>query len=108
MPVAEEERLIKERFKQQQSQQTGPAKTPKPDGAPKQLTVEEMRQQLAKSIPIDEASLRSLAEQRAKHMRDQLAGEGKLAEERVFLTEVDLTASGYEKVRSRLNITAGS
>ena len=108
MPVAEEERLIKERFKQQQSQQTGPAKTPKPDGAPKQLTVEEMRQQLAESIPIDEESLRSLAEQRAKQMRDQLAGEGKLAEERVFLTEVDLTASGHEKVRSRLNVTARS
>ena len=108
MPVAEEERLIRERFKEQQRQQVGGAKTPKPDGALKPLTVEDMRQQLAESIPIDEASLRSLAEQRAKHMRDQLAGEGKLAEERVFLTEVDLTASGYEKVRSRLNITAGS
>src|SRR5215831_15087763 len=108
MPVAEEERLIRERFKEQQRQQVGGAKTPKPDGALKPLTVEDMRQQLAESIPIDEASLRSLAEQRAKQMRDQLAGEGKLAEERVFLTEVDLTASGYEKVRSRLNITAGS
>lgn len=108
IPVVEEELLIKKRFNQQQSQQAGVAKTPKPDGAPKPLTVEEMRQQLAESIPIDEASLRSLAEQRAKQMRDQLAGEGKLAEERVFLTEVDLTASGYEKVRSRLNITAGS
>jgi len=108
MPVAEEERLIKERFKDQQSQQAGGAKTPKPDGALKPLRVEEMRQQLAESIPIDEASLRGLAEQRAIQMRDQLAGEDKLAEERVFLTEVDLTASGFEKVRSRLNIRAGS
>ena len=108
MPVAEEERLIKERFKEQQGQEVGIATTSKQDGAPKSLTVEDMRQQLAESIPIDEASLRSLAEERAKQMRDQLAGEGKLAEERVFLTEVDLTASGHEKVRSRLNITAGS
>jgi hypothetical protein len=108
LPVAEEERLIKERFKQQQAQQVGIATTSKQDGAPKPLTVEEMRQLLAEAIPIDEASLRSLAEERAKQMRDQLAGEGRLAEERVFLTEVDLTASGHEKVRSRLNITAGS
>ena len=56
----------------------------------------------------NEASLRILADERAKQMRGQLAGEGKLADERVFLTEVDVTASGYEKVRSRLNITAGS
>jgi hypothetical protein len=108
LPVAEEERLIKERFKQQQSRQPGAASAPKPDVAPKPPTVEDMRQQLAASIPIDETSLRSLANERAKQMRDQLAGEGKLAEERVFLTEVDVTASGHEKVRSRLNITAGS
>jgi len=46
------------------------------------------------------------AQQRAEQMRGQLAGDGKLADERVFLTEVDLTASDHEKVRSRLNITA--
>jgi Domain of Unknown Function (DUF748) len=108
LPVAEEERLIKERFKQQQSQQAGAAPPTKPDVAPKPPTVEEMRQQLAASISVDEASLRSLADERAKQMRDQLAGEGKLAVGRVFLTEVDVTASGREKVRSRLNITAGS
>ena len=34
-----------------------------------------------------------------------LAEEGKIAGERVFLTEVDLTGSDHEKVRSRLNIT---
>ena len=108
LPAAEEERLIKERFKQQQGQQAGTVPAPKPDVAPKPPTVEEMRQQLAGSIPVDEASLRILADERAKQMRGQLAGEGKLADERVFLTEVDVTASAYEKVRSRLNITAGS
>jgi hypothetical protein len=38
---------------------------------------------------------------------DNLAGDGKLADERVFLTEVDLIASDHEKVRSRLNLRAG-
>ena len=108
MPLAEEERLIKELFKQQQGQPAGTVPAPKPDAAPKPTKIEEMKQQLAASIPVDEASLRNLADQRAKQMRDQLAGEGKLAEGRVSLTEVDVTASGHEKVRSRLNITAGS
>jgi hypothetical protein len=40
-------------------------------------------------------------------MRGQLAGDGTLADERVFLTEVDLTAPEHDKVRSRLNLTAG-
>lgn len=108
LPVAEEERLIKERFNQQQGQQGGTTPPSKPDMAPKPPTIEEMRRQLAASIPVEDASLRSLADERAKQMRDRLAGEGKLPEERVFLTESDLTASGHEKVRSRVNITAGS
>ncbi|MEO5630971.1 MAG: hypothetical protein ABIQ24_10745 [Nitrospiraceae bacterium] len=66
-----------------------------------------MKQQLAASLLVDETDLRLLAQQRAKQMRGQLTGEGKLADERVFLTEVDLIASDHEKVRSRLNITAG-
>ena len=65
-----------------------------------------MKQQLAASLPVDETELCTLAQQRAEQMRGQLAGDGKLADERVFLTEVDLTASNYEKVRSRLNMTA--
>jgi uncharacterized protein involved in outer membrane biogenesis len=107
-PDYEEERMIKERFEQEHVQRAGVVPAPKPDVAPKPPTVEEMRQQLAASIPLDDASLRSLADERAKQMREQVAGEGKLADERVFLTEVNITASGHEKVRSRLNITAGS
>lgn len=110
LPAAEEERLIKELFEQQQSRPPGAAPVPAstPDAISKPVTVEEMRQQLAASIPVDEASLRSLAHQRAEEMRGQFTGEGRLAEERVFLTGVDVTASGHERVRSRLNITAGS
>jgi hypothetical protein len=66
-----------------------------------------MKQQLAASLPVIETDLRFLAQQRAEQMRGQLVVDGKLADERVFLTDVDLTASDHEKVRSRLNITAG-
>jgi len=58
-------------------------------------------------MPVSDSDLRILAQQRAEQMRGQLAGDGKLADERVFLTEVDLTASDHDKVRSRLNLTAG-
>jgi hypothetical protein len=104
MPIVEEERAIKELFDQQRSQQ--PVAT-SAEGNPKPPTIEDMRQQLAADIPVPDSDLRLLAQQRAEQMRGQLAGDGKLADERLFLTEVDLTASDYEKVRSRLNITAG-
>jgi hypothetical protein len=107
LPIVEEERAVKELFDQQRSQQ--PVATPA-EGAPvasKPPTIEEMRQQLVAAIPVPDSDLRLLAQQRAEQMRGQLAGDGKLADERVFLTEVDLTASDYEKVRNRLNITAG-
>lgn len=107
LPIIEEERAIKELFDQQRSQQ--PVATPA-EGAQvvsKPPTIEDMRQQLAAAIPVPDSDLRLLSQQRAEQMRGQLAGDGKLADERVFLTEVDLTASDHEKVRNRLNITAG-
>jgi hypothetical protein len=107
LPIVEEERAIKELFDQQRSRQ--PVATPAQGAqvASKPPTLEEMRQQLAAAIPVPDSDLRLLAQQRAEQMRRQLAGDGKLAIERVFLTEVDLTASEHDKVRSRLNLTAG-
>ena len=104
LPIVEEERAIKELFDQQRSQQ--PVATPA-QGNSKPPTIEDMRQQLVAAMPVSDAELRLLAQQRAEQIRGQLAGDGKLADERVFLTEVDLTASDHEKVRSRLNLTAG-
>jgi hypothetical protein len=107
LPIVEEERAIKELFDQQRSLQ--PVATPA-EGAQlpsKPPTIEEMRQQLVAAIPVPDSELRLLAQQRAEQVRGQLIVDGKLADERVFLTEVDLTASDHEKVRSRFNITAG-
>ncbi|HSQ49675.1 MAG TPA: DUF748 domain-containing protein, partial [Nitrospiraceae bacterium] len=107
LPIAEEERAIKELFDQQRSLQpvAAPAEGAQVDSKP--LTIEDMRRQLVAAIPIPDSDLRFLAQQRAEQVRGQLAGDGKLADDRVFLTEVDLTASESDKVRSRLNITAG-
>jgi len=107
LPIVEEERAIKELFDQQRSLQ--PVATPA-EGAQlpsKPHRIEEMRQQLVAATPVPDSDLHLLAQQRAEQMRGQLTGDGKLADERVFLTEVDLTASDHEKVRSRLNIMAG-
>ncbi|MEO6306395.1 MAG: DUF748 domain-containing protein [Nitrospiraceae bacterium] len=107
LPIVEEERAIKELFDQQRSQQPVAPPAEGAQVASKPPTIEDMRQLLAAEIPVPDSDLRLLAQQRAEQMRGQLAGDGKLADERVFLTEVDLTALDYEKVRSRLNITAG-
>ena len=106
-PIADEERAIKELFDQQVSLQPAAA-TAEGEQLPwKPPTIEEMRQKLATVITVPDSDLRLLAEQRAEQMRGQLVVNGNLADERVFLTEVDLTAADHEKVRSRLNITAG-
>jgi hypothetical protein len=108
LSVDDEQRLVTELYEQRRGQLTTSA-PPQPAGAPsKPLTAQEMKQQLAASLPVDEGELRTLARQRAEQVRDQLIEGGKLAEERVFLQEIDPTASGNEKVRSRLAITAGS
>jgi uncharacterized protein involved in outer membrane biogenesis len=107
MPIEERERLIKKLFEKGRSQQPVAPSAQKPDVAPKPPTIEEMRQALVASISVNDAAIRTLAHERADHIRERFVGAGRLANERVFLTEVDLTPSEHEKVRSRLNITAG-
>jgi hypothetical protein len=107
LPIVEEERAIKELFDQQRSLQLVAAPAEGAQLPSKPPTIEEMRQQLVAAIPVPDSELYLLAQQRAEQVRGQLIVDGKLADERVFLTEVDLTASDHEKVRSRLNITAG-
>jgi uncharacterized protein involved in outer membrane biogenesis len=107
LPMLEEERLIKDLYDQQRSQQPVPAPAMATDPAPKPPTIDDMRQQLVAAIAVSDSDLRALAQQRADQLRGQFTGEGKLAVERVFLTEVDLAASDHDRVRSRLNITAG-
>ena len=108
LSIDDEQRLVTELYEQRRNQLAASA-PPQPAGAPlKPLTVQEMKQQLTASLPVNETDLRTLARQRAEQVRDQLIEVGKLAEERVFLQEIDSTASGNEKVRSRLAITAGS
>ncbi|HET6678177.1 MAG TPA: DUF748 domain-containing protein, partial [Nitrospira sp.] len=106
LPLSAEARLITKLFDQRQSQQP---MEPRPPDAPVQPpTLEEMKRNLAESIRVDDDTLRSLARARAEQVQAVIVGDGKLPEERVFLTDVDLTTSDDGKVQSRLNITAGS
>jgi hypothetical protein len=60
------------------------------------------------SIRVEDDVLRVLARTRAEQVHTELVGDGKLADERVFLTDVDVAATDEERAGSRLNITAGS
>jgi hypothetical protein len=106
IPADDEQRLIKDLHDEHQKKTAPATPAPKADVPAKLPTVEEMKQILAAVTPLDEEGLRSLARQRADQVREHLTGEGKLADERVFLLDVDLTASDHERVRSRLSITA--
>ncbi len=106
LPVGAEARLITQLFDQLPRQQ--PPEPKSPDGAIRPPTMEEMKRTLMESLRVDDNALRVLARTRAEQVQALMVGDGKLPEERVFLTDVDLTASDHDKVESRLNITAGS
>jgi hypothetical protein len=76
------------------------------DTPAKPPTHEDMKQMLMAAMPLDEEALRNLARQRADQVREQLTGEGKLADQRVYLLDVDLNASDHDQIRSRLAIEA--
>ncbi|MGC3972819.1 MAG: hypothetical protein QM771_00345 [Nitrospira sp.] len=57
------------------------------------LTADEVRQQLIPAMTVEESELRSLAQSRAKGIRELLMGPGQLSEERVFLVEPQVAAS---------------
>ena len=100
----DESRLVTGLYEKQREQFEQTTSSPV---SPKLPTVEEMKQRLAIAISVTDAELRILARQRAEAVRDQLIEVGKLEGERVFLLEIDPAASGNERVRSRLTITAG-
>ena len=104
LPPEVEARMIAQLFEQWRSEQ--PQAPQPPDAKPP--TTEEMKRTLVQSIKVEDDALRALARTRAEQVQAQMVGDGKLPEERVFLTDVDLTASDHDKVQSRLNITAGS
>ncbi|HET8722217.1 MAG TPA: DUF748 domain-containing protein [Nitrospira sp.] len=106
IPPAAEERIVRQLFEEWRSQQPAGSQ---PAVAPSQPpTMEEMKRKLAESIRVEDDALRALARTRAEQVQALMVGEGKPPEERVFLTDVDLTTSDHGTVESRLNITAGS
>ncbi len=111
VPAEQEDRLVRELFKEQTSSPPATAVGTAPSGAATSVqppTVEDMKRRLVSSISISEDELRTLARQRAEQLRRTLTGDGKLADERVYLTEVILADGDHEQIRSALAITAGS
>ncbi|BCA53377.1 hypothetical protein W02_05170 [Nitrospira sp. KM1] len=106
VPVEEEQHLVKNLYDQLPGvSRDRQAPTPSNQAIPPP-SLAEMKRALVASMPPDEEALRALAQQRAEEIRTQLTGEGKLPEERVYMTEVDINATGHDQIRSRLAITA--
>jgi hypothetical protein len=106
IPINDEQRLIQHRYEAHQKKAIPAAVPPTVDAPAKPPTHEDMKQVLMAAMPLDEEGLRNLALQRADQVRAQLTGEGKLADERVYLLDVDLNASDHDQIRSRLAIEA--
>ena len=106
MPTDDEQRLTQQLYEEHQKKVIPSAVSSTVDPPAKPLTYEEKRQVLIAAMPLDEEALRDLALQRADQVREQMTGEGKLADEQVNLLDVDLTASDHDQIRSRLAIEA--
>jgi hypothetical protein len=69
---------------------SAPASSPapaEPAGAPGAVSLEEMFARLAETMPVGENDLRALAAARAQRVRDYFLNEGKIAPDRLFLTQ---------------------
>ena len=106
VPPDDERRLIQQLYEEHMKKAAPSAALAPADGPVKPPTHEDMKQVLMAAMSLDEEALRTLALQRADQIRERLTGEGKLADERVYLLDVDLNASDPEQVRSRLAIAA--
>jgi outer membrane protein OmpA-like peptidoglycan-associated protein len=106
IPAGDEQRLIQQLYEAHQKNAIPSAAPPTIDPSAKPLTYEEQKQVLIADMPLDEEALRGLALQRAEQVREQLTGEGKLADEQVNLLDVELNASDHDQIRSRLAIEA--
>jgi len=106
IPAGDEQRLIQQLYEAHQKKAIPSAAPATVDTPAKPPTHEDMKQVLMAAMPLDEEALRGLALQRAEQVREQLTGEGKLADEQVNLLDVDLNASDHDQIRSRLAIEA--
>lgn len=69
------------------------------------LTADELRQQLFPAMTVDDSELRTLAQERAKAIREHLIEQGHLPDERVFLVESELAASDKPQIQVHLSLT---
>jgi len=69
------------------------------------LTADELRQELFPAMTVEDSELRSLAQERAKAIREYLIEQGHLPDERVFLVETELATSDKPQIRVHLSLT---
>ena len=65
---------------------------------------DEIREALVEATEVSEEDLRELAQARAGEMRQQLVQQADQVDEETVVTNVELTASGNDMVRCRLNL----
>ncbi|HBP87021.1 MAG TPA: hypothetical protein DD706_04910, partial [Nitrospiraceae bacterium] len=103
----EEERLLQEVYVEQFGARSN-ASPSSPEGKVSEIpTMEQMRSKLIESIQVEDEQLRLLAQQRAQGIREYLIQEGKVAGDRVFLVEPNLSpVTEEETVRTPLALAA--
>jgi len=79
------------------------SETSEPPRIEPEVLIAAAKQRLIEKMPVDETSLRRLAQERAKQIKDHLIRKGEIPNERVFMVEVKLDhASDADTIRTNL------
>ena len=71
-----------------------------------EVIISAAKQKLVESMPVDESSLKRLAQERAMQVRDHLVQQGKIPADRLFLRGVEIIdATDGETVRTHLTLS---
>ncbi|MFV9645869.1 MAG: hypothetical protein ACNYWU_08615 [Desulfobacterales bacterium] len=76
-----------------------------PDIEPRVL-IAAAKQRLIESMPVDETSLRRLAQERASRIKGHLTEKGKIPDKRVFIVQIEVgRASDGDAIRTNLTLS---
>lgn len=105
----ESEESAKDKGASSEADQSLPGTAAKPLGPQpidRGVLIAAAKQQLIENIPVDESSLRQLAQERAKQIKGHLVEKGEIPDERVFIVEVEISpASEGETMRTNLMLS---
>ena len=86
---------------------TAPGKPAEPPSIDPEVVIVLAKKRLLENIPVDELSLRRLAQERARQIKGHLIEKGEIPDEQLFIVEVEIDgASDGDRIRTNLSLSS--